>query len=97
MSDTRELIQKKKAVSNLDQTRKISDLFGENMFDLKTLKRYVSEDTYQEMKDTMLKQKKIKFSTAEQMANGMIRWAMEKDVTHFTHWFQPLTESPASN
>jgi len=95
MSDTQELIQKKKAVSNLDQTRKISDLFGENMFDLKTLKRYVSEDTYQEMKDTMLKQKKIKFSTAEQMANGMIRWAREKDVTHFTHWFQPLTESPA--
>jgi len=95
MSDTQELIQKKKAVSSLDQTRKISDLFGENMFDLKTLKRYVSEDTYQEMKDTMLKQQKIKFSTAEQMASGMIRWAMEKDVTHFTHWFQPLTESAA--
>jgi len=95
MNDTQELTQKNKTDSRPEQSRKISDLFGENIFDLKTLKQYVSEDTYQEMKGTMLKQQKIKFSTAEQMAKGMIGWAMEKDVTHFTHWFQPLTESAA--
>jgi len=95
MNDTQELTQKNKTDSSPGQSRKISELFGENMFDLKTLKRYVSKDTFQEMKDTMLKQKKIEFSTAEQMAKGMMRWAMEKKVTHFTHWFQPLTESSA--
>lgn len=95
MNDTQELTQKNKTDSSPEQSRKISELFGENMFDLKTLKRYVSKDTFQEMKDTMLKQKKIEFSTAEQMAKGMMRWAMEKEVTHFTHWFQPLTESSA--
>jgi len=95
MNDTQELTQKNKTDSSPEQSRKISELFGENVFDLKTLKRYVSKDTFQEMKGTMLKQQKIEFSTAEQMAKGMIRWAMEKDVTHFTHWFQPLTESPA--
>ena len=95
MSETQELIQNNKTDSSTDHIQKISELFGENMFDLKTLKQYVSKETYQEMKGTMLKQQNIGFSTAEQMAKGMIRWAMEKGVTHFTHWFQPLTDSPA--
>jgi glutamine synthetase len=95
MNDTQEVIQKNKTDSSTDHIQKISELFGENMFDLKTLKQYVSKETYQEMKGTMLKQQNIGFSTAEQMAKGMIRWAMEKGVTHFTHWFQPLTDSPA--
>ena len=95
MEDTQELIQKTKENSNPEHSRKISELFGENMFDLKTLKQYVSKETFQEMRGTMLKQQNIEYSTAEEMAKGMIRWAMEKEVTHFTHWFQPLTDSPA--
>ena len=62
MNETQELIQKDKAISSQAQSSKISDLFGENMFDLQTLKRYVSEETYQAMVGTTLKQHKIKFS-----------------------------------
>jgi len=93
MNETQELTQKNKTDSRSEQSQKISELFGENTFDLKTLKRYVSKDTFLKMKGTMLKQQKIEFSTVEQMAKGMMRWAMEKGVTHFTHWFHPLTES----
>ncbi|MFT7036785.1 MAG: glutamine synthetase, partial [Cyclobacteriaceae bacterium] len=95
MNFKQELIQKNKAHSSTDQTQYISEFFGQNTFDLKTLKEYVSEETFQEMKGATLKQQKIEFSTAEQMAKGMMRWAMEREVTHFTHWFQPLTDSPA--
>jgi len=76
-------------------SRKISDIFGENIFDLNTLKAFVSEETYAQMNSVVLKQKPIASDTVEKMADAMIKWALGKGVTHFTHWFQPLTESPA--
>jgi glutamine synthetase len=75
--------------------RKISDLFGENIFSLHTLKSYVSEETYAKMKGVTLQQKPIDPAMVEQMAEAMINWAMDRGVTHFCHWFQPLTNAPA--
>jgi glutamine synthetase len=75
--------------------RKISDLFGENIFSMATLKSYVSEDTYAKMKGVTLQQKPIETEMVEQMAEAMIKWAMDRGVTHFCHWFQPLTNAPA--
>jgi len=76
-------------------SRKISDIFGENIFDMRTLKSYVSEDTYLKMKGVNLQQKQMEMSIVEEMAEAMIKWAMDKGVTHFSHWFQPMTDSPA--
>lgn len=75
--------------------RKISDLFGENVFNMQALKAYVSGETYAKMKGIAFQQKPIDAATVEQMAEAMIKWAMDKGVTHYSHWFQPLTDSPA--
>lgn len=75
--------------------RKISELFGENIFSMQALRAYVSEETYQKMKGVTLQQKPIEMEMVEEMAEAMIKWAMDKGVTHYAHWFQPLTNSPA--
>ncbi len=77
------------------EQQKISEIFGENVFSLNILKEYVTESTYEEIKGVILKQDQMDFSTAEHIAEGLIKWAMSKGVTHYTHWFQPLTGSTA--
>ena len=77
------------------EVRKISELFGENIFSLRTLREHVSEFIYDKMKGVILKQQRIDYETTAHMAEAIIRWAMEKGVTHYTHWFHPLTESSA--
>ncbi len=75
--------------------RRISEMFGENIFSLNALKDHVSESTYEKMKGVILRQQKMDFEAAEQMAQAIIKWAMDKGVTHYTHWFHPLTNSSA--
>ncbi len=75
--------------------RKISDVFGENVFSLLTLKEHLTKSTYDKMKGVILRQEKLDFETVEQMAQAIIKWAIDKGVTHYTHWFQPLTASTA--
>ena len=75
--------------------RKISEVFAENIFSLNTLKEHVTESTYESMKGVILKQQKMDSETAGHMAQALIKWAMAKGVTHYTHWFHPLTDSSA--
>lgn len=81
--------------TSANEVRKISELFGENIFNMQALKAYVSEETYKQMKGVTLQQKPIEMAMVEEMAEAMIKWAMDKGVTHFSHWFQPLTNAPA--
>ena len=75
--------------------RKISEIFGENIFSLNNLKEHVTESTYEEIKGVILKQQKMDILIAEHIAEALIKWAMSKGVTHYTHWFHPLTGSTA--
>ena len=75
--------------------RKLSEIFGENTLSLNNLQKYVTESTYDEIKGVILKQQQLDFSTAEDIAEALIKWAMSKGVTHYTHWFHPLTGSTA--
>ena len=75
--------------------RRLSELFAENIFSLSTLREYVSELTYAQIKGVILRQEPIDHDTAEHMAQAMIEWAMAKGVTHYTHWFHPLTGASA--
>ena len=75
--------------------RKLSEIFGENTLSLTNIQEYVSESTYDEIKGVILKQQQMDFSTAEHIAKALIKWAMSKGVTHYTHWFHPLTGSSA--
>ncbi len=75
--------------------RKISELFAENVFSLISTKDHLTEAAYDKLIGVVLKQQKMDFETAEAVAEALIKWAMDRGVTHFTHWFHPLTESSA--
>ena len=81
--------------SGYDQAKMNSEIFGENIFSLNNLKEYVTESTYEKFRGVILEQQQMDISTTENIAEGMIKWAMSKGVTHYTHWFHPLTGSSA--
>jgi glutamine synthetase len=72
-------------------SEKVSSIFNENVFTLKTARHYLSDEAYKSLLSSTLGGKKIDRSMGGNIANGMKAWAEEKGVTHFTHWFQPLT------
>lgn len=74
---------------------KVTSIFGENVFTLKTAREYLSDEAYKSLQQSIKGGKKIERSAAAQIANGLKAWAESKGVTHFTHWFQPLTGTTA--
>ncbi len=74
---------------------KTTSFFGENVFDLKKAREYLSDDAYKTLLASIKTGKKIDRVMGDQIALGMRAWAQTKDVTHFTHWFQPLSGSTA--
>lgn len=74
---------------------KISDYFGTNVFDLAKMEAFLSKETYKSVKEAIEKGKRINREVADRVAAGMKAWAMEKGVTHYTHWFHPLTDATA--
>jgi len=74
---------------------KVADYFGSNVFSKKTMRDYLSPDVYKELLQTIESSAKLDVSLADAVAQGMKNWALAKGATHFTHWFQPLTESTA--
>jgi glutamine synthetase len=74
---------------------KITGVFGENVFTQKTAREYLSDEAYKSLVTSIKGGKKIDRQVAGQIASGMRAWAESKGVTHYTHWFQPLTGSTA--
>ncbi|MBR2647329.1 MAG: glutamine synthetase III [Sediminibacterium sp.] len=74
---------------------KITAIFGENVFTLKIAREYLSDEGYKSLTTSIRGGKKIDRTVANQIANGIRAWAQSKGVTHFTHWFQPLTGTTA--
>lgn len=70
---------------------KITSVFNENVFTLKTARHYLSDEAYKSLLSSIKGGKKIDRGMGSNIANGLKAWAEEKGVTHFTHWFQPLT------
>ncbi|MCB0484361.1 MAG: glutamine synthetase III, partial [Flavobacteriales bacterium] len=68
-----------------------SEYFAESVFGYTTMKEYLSDDAFQCVMDAVNKGLRIDRRMADQVAAAMKAWAMSKDVTHYTHWFQPLT------
>jgi len=80
--------------STADRT-KISPIFGENVFTLKTAREYLSDEAFKSLVGSIKGNRKIDRLVANQIATGLRGWAESKGVTHFTHWFQPLTGTTA--
>src|ERR1043166_6132655 len=74
---------------------KVTAICGENVFTHKTARKFLSDEAYKSLTTSIKEAKKIERSVANQIANGIRSWAESKGVTHFTHWFQPLTGSTA--
>ncbi|UCH15403.1 MAG: glutamine synthetase III, partial [Bacteroidales bacterium] len=72
-----------------------SDYFGVNVFDKKTMEKYLSDEAYNHVIEAIEKGTRINRKIADQVASGMKSWAMEMGATHYSHWFQPLTEGTA--
>jgi len=72
-----------------------SDLFGANVFNDKAMKQFLTSDAHKGVKDAVQHGTKIDRKLADYIAMGMKEWALSKGVTHYTHWFQPLTGATA--
>lgn len=91
-----------KAISGLStssngelKSTKITPIFGSNVFNLKTAREFLSDEAYKSLTASIKAGQKIDRAVANQIATGIRAWAESKGVTHFTHWFQPLTGTTA--
>ena len=73
----------------------ISNYFGLNVLDFDKMKDYMSAKAYEAVTASVKYGAKLDLSAADEIAAGMMKWAMEKGATHYTHLFQPLTDSTA--
>ena len=69
--------------------------FGKKVFNREKMYTYLSKDVYAKMIDVMDNGARLERDVADAVAEGMKQWATENGVTHYTHWFQPLTEGTA--
>ena len=79
----------------VDGKTKVTGLFGSNVFTLKTAREFLSDEAYKSLAASIRNSQKIDRAMANQIANGIRAWAETKGVSHFTHWFQPLTGTTA--
>ncbi len=79
----------------VEGSAKITAIFGTNVFTLKTAREFLSDEAYKSLSASIKAHQKIDRAMANQIANGVRAWAETKGVTHYTHWFQPLTGTTA--
>ena len=75
----------------MSTTTKLSDLFGSMVFNEDTMKERLSSASYEAWKKCVTDGTSLDISTANEIAQAMKQWAVEKGATHYTHWFQPMT------
>ena len=76
-------------------TERPSEYFGKYVFNREKMFKYLPSNVYAKLVDAMDNGAVLDRSIADQVADGMKRWASELGATHYTHWFQPLTEGTA--
>lgn len=69
--------------------------FGHLTFNREVMKKMLSKEIFAHMQQVMDGRAKLKGSAADKVAEAMKEWAISHSATHFTHWFQPLTGTPA--
>ncbi|WP_067145932.1 glutamine synthetase III family protein [Pseudotamlana agarivorans] len=79
----------------IEEVERRSEIFGKNVFNMKTMRQYLTKDAFVGVENAVQFGKKIDRNIADQVASSMKDWALAKGVTHYTHWFQPLTGATA--
>ena len=85
----------KKPVEVIAPVERPSEYFGKKVFNRAKMYKYLPADVYQKLIDVIDNGATLDRSIADAVAKGMKQWADENGVTHYTHWFQPLTEGTA--
>ncbi|MEG1545927.1 MAG: glutamine synthetase III, partial [Bacteroides sp.] len=76
-------------------SNKLSDYYGSHVFDRQKMQEYLPREAFKAVVNAIEKGVPISRETADLIANGMKSWAKSFNVTHYTHWFQPLTDGTA--
>ncbi len=79
----------------ITESKKITDFFGSNVFNDATMKKYLSESAYKELREVIDQGKQLGKDLANEVASAMKEWASQNGATHYSHWFQPLTGTTA--
>lgn len=85
----------RKPVESSQPTKQVSEYYGANVFGIDAMRTFLSEEAFNSVKEAMEQGSTIDRKMADQVAACMKAWAQSKGVTHFTHWFQPLTGTTA--
>ena len=86
---------KKRPVEVKTPSERPSEYFAKYVFNQEKMFKYLPLHTYQQLREVIEKGTPLPLAVANDVAQGMKRWAMDMGVTHCTHWFQPLTEGTA--
>ncbi len=94
-SAVQEMVQTNEVKIGHYEGKRITDIFNSNVFVGKVIREYLSDEAYKSLQNSIKNGVKIERKVADQIASGMRNWAESKGVTHYTHWFQPLTGTTA--
>ena len=86
---------KKRAAEVATPAERPSEYFGKNVFNREKMFKYLPEKAYAKLVDSIDNGTPLDRETADAVAAGMKKWAIEMGATHYTHWFHPLTEGTA--
>jgi glutamine synthetase len=75
--------------------KRITAIFNSNVFTERIMREYLSDEAYKSLINSRKNGTRVERRVADQVASGMKAWAEERGVTHYTHWFQPLTGTTA--
>ena len=85
----------KKALQVNPPSENISEYYGRYVFGRKEMAKFLSSDCMQALVKAIDQGETLDRKIADEVAEGMKQWAMTHGATHYTHWFQPLTEGTA--
>jgi glutamine synthetase len=83
------------AMGQADLTQPSANRFGDNVFSIAVQRQRLPKGQFRQLEATVAKGEPLEPALADAVASAMREWAMERGATHYTHWFQPLTNSTA--
>ena len=83
------------ALGQADLTQPSANVYGENVFSVAVQRKRLPKAQFKQLEATIAKGEPLEPALADAVASAMREWAMERGCTHYTHWFQPLTNSTA--
>ncbi|MDD5019623.1 MAG: glutamine synthetase III [Candidatus Omnitrophica bacterium] len=78
-------------LADVKKFRKVSSYFGDNTFSVPTMKKHISKKTFDAFMAWMEEGRQITLAQANEIAEAMKTWAVDRGATYYTHWFQPMT------